>query len=163
VVSGAPGAQKVALKAREVVITDLVQIAVLVARPAHGARRRLRPGYRRGDNVLASFAAAPKLKVGALAALTARGEDDPVDAGRAVLRRHEPDAVQVGDLLPVLAVEGDAPKLAGGWVRGCARLCSGHEAIPSWSGPRGVSPPPGPFLYDTDIIAHTQSFVTIFS
>src|SRR5215217_989807 len=36
----------------------------------------------------------------------------------------------------------------GGWVRvGCARLLCGHEAIPSWSVPRGVSPPPGLFLF----------------
>jgi hypothetical protein len=35
------------------------------------------------------------------------------------------------------------------WVRGCARLCGGHEAIPSWSVPWGVSPPPGlPTLTD---------------
>ena len=29
--------------------------------------------------------------------------------------------------------------ISSGWVRvGCARLCGGHEAIPSWSVPRGV-------------------------
>jgi hypothetical protein len=33
-----------------------------------------------------------------------------------------------------------------GWVRvGCARLCGGHEAIPSWSGLRGALTPAGPF------------------
>jgi hypothetical protein len=32
----------------------------------------------------------------------------------------------------------------GRWVRvGCARLLCGHEVAPSWSVPRGVSPPPG--------------------
>jgi hypothetical protein len=33
--------------------------------------------------------------------------------------------------------------ILGGWVRRCARLLCGHEVAPSWSVPRGVSPPPG--------------------
>jgi hypothetical protein len=36
-----------------------------------------------------------------------------------------------------------------GWLRGCARLLCGHEAIPSWSGSRGAPTPAGPSLYPT--------------
>jgi DNA-binding XRE family transcriptional regulator len=37
-------------------------------------------------------------------------------------------------------------------LRRCARLRGGHEAIPSWSGSRGVAAPAGPSLYLTSIV-----------
>src|SRR5215217_6667888 len=76
-------------------------------------------------------------------------------------------------LLARLRVEGDLayryPAIVAGvgalvlvvilsrWVRvGCARLSGGHEASPSWSGPRGVSPPPGLPTLSTPALSHSR-------
>jgi hypothetical protein len=43
--------------------------------------------------------------------------------------------------------------ILGGWVRvGCARLFGVHRAPSLWAGLRGVSAPPGPFLYPTPLL-----------
>jgi hypothetical protein len=42
--------------------------------------------------------------------------------------------------------------ILGRWVRGCARLCGGHEDAPSWSGSRGALTPAGPLPYPTPLL-----------
>ena len=54
--------------------------------------------------------------------------------------------------------------ILGGWVRvGCARLLCGHEVAPSWSVPRGVSPPPGLPTLSTAVLSHSRVRVSTVS
>ena len=119
------------------------------------ATPRLRPRDGGRDDVLAGRGAA--LKVGALAALATKTERDLVHAGRVVLGGHEPDAVLEADRVGVLAVEGQAAKIAGVGAR-CRRYSGLDQELlllVRASGDKSPNFPPGPSLSDACILAHT--------
>ena len=140
---GARRAKEIPIEVREVVVVALDALDQLPpAEPARaaGAYAALGAGDSGGRRVLADLAGGGHVPAGAKAA----GEVHQVDAGAAAARHRPSRVLYMLDPVSVFARQGEASPCSGGWVHvGCARLLCGHEDVPSWSVPRGVSPPPG--------------------
>ncbi len=112
------------------------------------------------------------LKADALATITLRAHGahaDLVDLARISTARHEVAAaaeIVAHDPLAVELVESEPPKDVGGQSFGSGFFARmgysglGHEAAPSWSGPRGAGTPAGPFLYLTPLFSHITDLNT---
>jgi hypothetical protein len=123
-------------KPREVVLSDLDELAAGEAVPTPATSERLGLAERGRDDVLAAAFGMPYLEVPALAFLFT-SEADLVDRRHFVLARDDPAAEPPveADLVATLGEEVAASIYSGGgFLRGSRYTGDGHEVAPSWSG-----------------------------
>jgi hypothetical protein len=140
VVCGALSAERIAFEPCQMILGSLEKLGVRETLTASLAAEGLRLTQRGCDDVDTSARWRAVLEVLALAVLATATEGDFVDAGCVVLAGNEPDIAREDDVVAVDAVELAAALYPGlGFLSGLGYSGVGHEAIPSWSGLRGVA------------------------